>query len=134
MGNICLDGVGLEWPAEVCGEQHNSVFGPREGYKLKGQAVEVIQIPALQVEDVTERITLHLPFFLGTNPSPEVLNSSSLYLLVQFCIRVPALRPCCVPGKGVAVLCCPWRHHSQSHGAGWRPRDGGMVLQFLLNG
>ena len=29
------------------------------------------------------------------------------------------------------VLCCPWRHHSQSHGAGWRPRDGGMVLQRL---
>ena len=31
VGQICLDGVDLEWPAEVCSEQHNSVFVPREG-------------------------------------------------------------------------------------------------------
>ena len=46
------------------------LYPGREGCKLKGQAEEVIQIRALQVEDVTERITLHLPFFLGTTPSP----------------------------------------------------------------
>ena len=50
------------------------LYPGREGCKLKGQAEEVIQIPALQVEDVTEKITLHLPFFLATTPSPEVLT------------------------------------------------------------